>query len=570
LDPGATNLYAMAGGSTRPDAFGALLLAVALLASCERTESGLRLRGESIGHLGSGYAPGSLVVSHDHRHFAWIDRRGGRCRVVADRERGPFFAQCANPLYSPDGKILAYWASSERSDPPKVQLVANGHRSDVVVANQGPIAFGAKGGWAAAAQARSATLPAPSGEVKPSPAATGEEPQPSPAATAVWASPSPAPKEGATLPRQPVVVFDASGVLGEHPDTTSPVVSPDGEHVAYIAADEEHRQRLFVDGKVRRDFGRPEGAHLPAIKPAKEGPNLEPETTLHYLSDGTLAGVALGEAGWTVFHEDEVWAAYPAIHMPPEAPFQVDDPTLRESSGIVAGSFTVAEDAPMACWWERMAGEVDRWRVLCNGKPIDSQTCEVQSPGVPISIAANGGGAAYVCRSTPQTETTPDPAPKNLWIVVNGERQGPHRFVWGVSLSPDGKHYGYAAADSLDEPWFYVIDGKRHDGPWQQTFPPRFSADGKTAVWAASGDEEGRRVDLVIGGNIVTRAELIMKPPLFLGSGEDLQVQWAVKRGKSVRRVIASGLGEPIGAAEAIPDPHPSQGASLDSPRPPS
>jgi hypothetical protein len=510
---------------------------------------------------------------------------------VADRVRGPSFAKCADPRYSPDGETLAYFAAVERPSPrkvPKVQLVVNGKPSDVIVAEQGPISFGAeRGAWAAAALAR---IEPPPGTPSPVPTSTaagsaiatptaagkgaasptdpaegaatampGATPGPDP--TKGSATPSPvATEDAAAAPPHRIVVFDATGVLGEHPDTTAPAVSPDGAHVAYIAADEDGRQVLHVDGRVRRDFGAPEIAHQPSIKMAKAGPNLEPETTVRYLSDGSLVGVALGEAGWTVFHDDEIWATYPALRMPPESDFQVDNPNLRTTSAIVAGSLSVATDTPTACWWERMEGENDRWRVLCNRKPIDSQVCEVQSPGVPISIGAKSGRAAYICRSTPVSEEMElGNTPQNIWVVVNGKKLGPHRFVWALELSDDGEHYGYAAADSLDEPWFYVIDGKRYDGPWQQTFPPKFSPDGTVAVWAASAEEEGSRVDLVLRGNIVTRAERVMKPPLFFGSGEDLEVHWAVKRGNSVRRVIASGIGAPTAATDPAPAPSASQ-----------
>lgn len=552
----------------------AVLIAVGCGGTPERLESGVRLRSESIGHLGSGYRAGSLIVSPDHRHFAWVDERGGRCRVVADRVRGSYFVRCADPKYSPDGETLAFYAATERANPPKVRLVVNGTPSDVVVGDEGPIVFGAKSGaWAAAAPAwiePPKPPPAPSagaGPVATNAGATTGDGSASPAASAASA-PSPVPSEAAAEPPHRVVVFNQAGVLGEHEDTTVPTVSADGRHVAYIAAD-EGRTALYVDGKIRREFGAPEVAHHPAIKLSKPGPNLEPETTVRYLSDGSLAGVALAEGGWTVFHDDDVWAAYPALRMPPESSFQIDSPDQRESSAIVAGSFTVAEDSPTACWWERLEGVNNRWRVLCNGKPVDEQVCEVQSPGVPISIAAKTGKVAYLCRSTPSELTELANAPKNIWVVVNGEKHGPHRFVWGLSISEGGEHYGYAAADSSDEPWFYVIDGRRHEGPWQQTFPPKFSPDGTVAVWAASAEEDGSRVDLVLRGNIVTRAEMIMKPPLFRGSGADMEVQWAVKRGRSVRRVIASGIGPtPIPAAPA-PSASASEAASLDSPRPP-
>ena len=88
-------------------------------------------------------------------------------------------------------------------------------------------------------------------------------------------------------------------------------------------------------------------------------------------------------------------------------------------------------------------------------------------------------------------------------------------------------------------------------------------------MWAASEEEDGNRVDLVMDGQILTRVEQVMKPPLFRGTGRDLEVQWAVRRGNSVRRVIASGFGVPPSPTAGAPAPNESQGGSLDSTRPP-
>jgi hypothetical protein len=53
-------------------------------------------------------------------------------------------------------------------------------------------------------------------------------------------------------------------------------------------------------------------------------------------------------------------------------------------------------------------------------------------------------------------------------------------------------------------------------------------------VWGASPDRDGRRVELVRDGDVVARGDMVMAPPVFRGN----EVEWALKRGKSVRRVI--------------------------------
>jgi hypothetical protein len=514
----------------------AALLAALLgsLASCSSEPSApepprIRVRSERIGHLGAGYKPRSLMVSRDLEHFAWIDQREKRCRVVVDRKKGPLFAQCAEPRFSPDAGTLVYWAAAQITDPPSVRLVANGEPSGPVVADNGPLRFSRTGGaWATVAPARIEAPPANATADEE----RGAESSPPDAAASVESPP------------HRVIAFDSRGSLGEHADATAPTLSPDGAHVAYIAADEQGRQSLIVDGEVKRTFALPEGKYLPSIKQTKPGPNLEPETTVQYLPDGTLVGVALDRGGWTVFHGDEVWATYPAIRVPLSAGLQVLSPETGTSRALVAGSLALAEAAPTACWWERREGDLDAWRVVCNGKPVDDQVCETYSTDVPITVSADGRSAAYACRETPAFEAS-EKVPRNLWAVVKGKKLGPYRFVWGIELSRDGSHHAYAASDEIGDPWFYVVDGKRYAGPWEQAFPPKLSPDGTSVVWAASREENGSRVDLVFNGAIVARAEIVMAPPVFRGERE---VHWAVKRGRSVRRVIMtapSGLPEP-------------------------
>jgi hypothetical protein len=295
----------------------------------------------------------------------------------------------------------------------------------------------------------------------------------------------------------------------------------------------EGRQSLIVDGAVAREFPAPTIEFLPALKEARHGPNLEPEAAARYLADGSLVVVALAENGWTVFHGDEVWASYPGIRLPPESGFQVESSPLLWRPALLAGSLVTAEKAPVACWWERVEGDVERWRVMCNGKPVDQQICNAPALGIPITLTPDGRSAMYACQIVGPVGPDGQADPKNLWVVIGDKKRGPHRFLWGLTLTPDARHYAFAAADSVDEPWFYEVDGRRYDGPWQHAFPPAFSADGSSVVWGASPDPDARRVDLVRDGDLVARGDVVMAPPLFRGD----RVEWALKRGLSVRRV---------------------------------
>jgi hypothetical protein len=347
-------------------------------------------------------------------------------------------------------------------------------------------------------------------------------------------------------PRRHLIAFGPHGPLGQqHRETTSPAISPDGAHNAYIARDDDGSTRLIVDGAVARTFGEPAVQYLPVLKKTVDNPakSLDPEYVVHYLADGSLVTIALAEQGYTVFHGDEVWASYPAVQIP-KTGFEVIDPSLLSKRTIAAGSLVSAANAPVACWWERLEGDVDHWRVACNGQPIDDQLCDFYSGEAPIAVAADGRSAGYVCRDNPPLDATGLPTgPAPIWAVIGGKRIGPHPFLWAIDLTPDGRHYAFVAADSVESTWFYIVDGKRYDGPWREAFPPKLSPDGSSFVWAAGREEEDRRVDLVVDGELVARADIVMAPPLFQGNRK---VQWAVRRGKSVRRIVVCSRWSPL------------------------
>lgn len=463
-----------------------------------------RTHSARIGSVGKHYRQRSLFVSRGLDRLAWVDAREERCRVVVDRARGDWHARCTNPLMSPDGSTVTYFASEKVEEAPSVHLIVDGQASPVEVGNEGPVAFAEQGkAWAAIAPARA-----------PRPAADAPTP--------------------AEAPPRRMIAFSPAGVLGEYHDTTAPVISPDGAHVAFVASDATGKQSLIVDGKVARDFGSPQVDFIPAIKQGRPQPNLEPEAMVRFLSDGTTAGIALGASGWTVFHGSETWASYPGIRLPESTGFEVTGSPLIDRAAVMGGSLVTAAKAPVACWWQRRDGGVEQWQVVCNGRPYDQQLCNAASPGQPIAVTPDGKSVAYVCEIVPEPGPDGQVDARNLWVIVDGRKLGPHRFVWGLELTPDGRHYAFAAADGIDDTWFYEFDGKRFDGPWQHAFPPTISPDAKSIAWAASPHEDGKRVDLVRDGVLATRGDIVMAPPHWSGA----TVAFALKRGHSVRRIV--------------------------------
>jgi hypothetical protein len=479
-----------------------------------------RAQSDRIGWLGNGYRTKTLAVSRDLQRLAWVDQRETGCRVIVDRRRGERFAGCSAPQFAPDDETVWYFVATEKTEPLPVHLVVNGLMSPVEIGHEGRVAFAKTGGaWTAIAPTR----------------VLADVPKDAPPESADANAQAKDAAAASEPPPRRVIAFGPGGAWGDYPDATSPAVSPDGTHAAWIATDADGLQSLIVDGVVARPFGRPKVEFLPAIKETRTKPSLEPEAMVRALSDGTFAGVALGEQGWTVFRGDEVLAAYQGLRLPPETGFQVSGSPLLAKSAIQGGSLVTAAEAPVACWWERLEGDAERWRVVCNGKPVDEQICSAPAEGQPITPTPDGRTVMYVCKLVGPPGADGKPDPQDLWVVVGGQKRGPHRFVWGLDLSADGRHSAFAAADSVQEPWFYDFDGKRFTGPWQHAFPPKISPDGTSVAWAASPREDGTRVDLVRDGDIVARGDMVMAPPRWRDDGK---VEFALKRGRSVRRVV--------------------------------
>ena len=75
---------------------------------------------------------------------------------------------------------------------------------------------------------------------------------------------------------------------------------------------------------------------------------------------------------------------------------------IRSTRKIIY-SFTVAEDAPAAAWWERPAGRGASWRIVLNGKPADTMSFpNFWSSSRPV-LSRDGTYLAYAADSEPES-----------------------------------------------------------------------------------------------------------------------------------------------------------------------
>ncbi len=317
-------------------------------------------------------------------------------------------------------------------------------------------------------------------------------------------------------------------VAGRWPDVSRPALSDDDAHVAAVARTEDDALALVVDGHERRRYapGRSSCTEVPTAPSA-----LSAHVQVRYAKDGHLFQVVPDGDGWSVQRDDERVASY-AAHVPATQSNVPSSPACDGQSAVLVGSLVVAEDVPVAAWWERAPGDPDgrdlRWRVRRNDGPVGDTSCRWPSRGVDIAISPDGRHVGYVC-SVGDAGPTPE-----VYAVLDGHRFGPYRQVWGLGIAPDGAHLTYAAAAGGGAaPWRVYRDGTPLSRSYWSIWPPRFSPDGRHVAWEALDDREGRGA-VGVDGTQVARFDGILSGPLFPAPD---RVAWVFLRGHRVVRL---------------------------------
>ena len=331
---------------------------------------------------------------------------------------------------------------------------------------------------------------------------------------------------------QEVVVAVDGAVLGPWVDASQPAVSDDDAHVAVIVQHPDASLGLVVDGAEGRRY--PSGA-TPCGMPPPPASDLGRHVQLRYLSDGRLVQVAPDRDGWGVYRDEERLATYP-VPEPVAASgseSRAPAPECEGPAAVQVGSLNVAERAPVAVWWERLAGEPVgpdlRWRVSRDGEAASPVLCRWPSPaGDEIAITPDGRHVGFACAVGGAGPTS------EVYAVLDGRRVGPYRQVWGVGISPDGEHLAYSAATGgSTTPWRVYRDGVPLSRSYRSIWPPRFSPDSRHVAWEALIDRDGRGV-AGIDGAVVALFNGILAGPSFPAPD---RVAWVMLRGRRVVRL---------------------------------
>jgi len=340
---------------------------------------------------------------------------------------------------------------------------------------------------------------------------------------------------GEAVQRGPTVVFADGREVGRAVDVSFPTFSSDGKHLAYLAERDDTRIALMVDGVEQRVYEDADNPCTLVSKVSDVGPNLPPQFSVDYLSDGSLLVVTEDRDGWAVFRDGTRLASYPGSRPKSRTATQLFfGGECASAAMLVPDSVAIAAQAPVAAWWERVPGETERWRVVVDGKPVDDTVCGGYWDDPTPEISADGKHVAYPCRSA-------DPLfPDRISIVADGGRRwGPYHDVWSMAFSDDGQHlawdavaYGGGAGDP-DRQWQLWLDGVAFPRHVNALWHPRLSTDSRWVAWAAL-PAYGARGILGVNRRQLGGFDDLLWGPTFIRPDA---VSWIVRHGRRITRL---------------------------------
>lgn len=335
---------------------------------------------------------------------------------------------------------------------------------------------------------------------------------------------------------QPVVVYIDGAEHGRAFDVSRPAFSADGRHTAWLAENDAGTLTLVKDEAVVKTYTAPQGTiDHPISMPlrrtlAAPGSAMDRQYQVQFLSDGRLIALVRDAAGWTIERDGTALASY-ALNTGsrPDQPAPDLDP-FASASAIVPESLALAEDAPVAVWWERPAGAGGQWRVVRDGQTVDGIVCLSPWTTQPTSLSADGTHVAYVC---PTRDGTGPGDPHRAYVVIDGRRFGPYTNVWGLRLSDDGAHAAWAGATSAakDATWHYAIDGRVIVDGFDEAWRPRLDPSGQHLAWLG---RRQQKVFLGLDDRVHASAEEVLWGPKFV---DPHTLGWVVRRGRNLVRL---------------------------------
>jgi hypothetical protein len=435
----------------------------------------LRVEKQEILLLPENYLDGSFEVSEDGTAWAYITKADGGQRIVTAGQEGKVFSKCSSPSFSPVTNRLFYWAMDESLGRQQIVLVEDAGTVPTDLAAEGVLSFSPDGKrWAAVGGMHQTS-------------------------------------EGNSIKLGKVVVLCDGQVLGKYVDATYPSFSPDSKHIAYLALEGGHFD-LIVDGKVERTYQEPQVKTSFSVRAFSIGPNMPILFKGRYLNNDSLLVLTQDKSGWIVYRGATPLGAY-LQNVWGGGPLRVMTfSEQKEEASILAYSLTCAQDAPVAVWWERLAGKDERWRVVRDGQPVDGIVAtsfwDLEQP----AISADGNHVAY-----PAYLKAEGGSEEAIFVIMDGKKVGPYKNAWGLTLSAKGERFVYAGSDGSEHrPWTFYSDGTplglKYDGVWL----PEICSNGSHVIWVGRRD---KKVYLALDGSEIDSSETRLGGPGLDSSG---------------------------------------------------
>ncbi len=465
---------------------GLALLLIAAFCGCQTQDSRTRVvQRQLLTRLPETYMNGSFGIARDGIHYAYAERSPDLSRVIRNGQPDPAYADVSLPTVAWGSGETVYWAK-EKPDSPFLLLVGPEGSLETELRRIAPIIFSKNGKrWATAGM----TMNEADG--------------------------------GVTF--GPAVVYSNGRLIGHFADATLPALSPDGEHMAFIAERDDGKKALIVDGTERKVFDTPGlDKAAPVAKSSGSGQLGLSQFRVLYDEEGTLITLAHDSDGWAVFRGNDRMGSF-SHSLDSSADMNLTVDTLRNGSAILANSLVLGSQRTLL-WWERPAGETEVWRVARNGKPQPFECATYFTPFPPV-LSEDARRIAYPCYR--ETLVKPNPL---VDIVIDDQRLGPFVGIWGIAFSADARRLAFAAATERNR-WRYSIDGHYFPMIWDAVWRARFSPDGRHVAWEA---EHGKRSVLVLDGDSIFSYDDVLWGPEF---PQPDRVAWIVRRGRNVFRV---------------------------------
>ena len=283
--------------------------------------------------LPGNYDDGSMEFSSDGAHYAYATGLKGGRTIVDDGVAIQPTGNIGSPIFSPSGKLF-FWIISDGV----ANLYADGTVVPTAFGGNNEIVFSKDGShWAALGGERLV-------------------------------------RGGADVSKLMAMLYVDGKLVGRYSDFSLPDFSPDGKHTAFLALESNERMSLMVDGQTIKTFEKPKAESSFIFNTTIPGPNLTKQAAVHYLSDGKLLVLARDAAGWTVYKDDKALASYPG-EVWGGGGYAIHWLNFKGSEGVAwmqFGSLALAKQAPASAWWEQRAGQSNAWRVVVDGRPVDS------------------------------------------------------------------------------------------------------------------------------------------------------------------------------------------------------